>query len=34
VHGTGAPSRNPFVLIQRAIDRGFVRIRDGYRGLL
>jgi multidrug efflux pump subunit AcrB len=33
-HGTGAPSRNPFVLLQRAIDRGFVRIRDGYRGLL
>ena len=34
VHGAGAPSRNPFVLIQRAIDRGFVRMRDGYRGLL
>src|SRR5947207_13710986 len=25
VHGVGAPSRNPFVRIQRAIDRGFVR---------
>ena len=34
VHGAGVPSRNPFVLIQRAIDRGFVRMRDGYRGLL
>ena len=34
VHGAGASSRNPFVLIQRAIDRGFVRMRDGYRGLL
>ena len=34
VHGAGAPSRNPFVLIQRTIDRGFVRMRDGYRGLL
>src|SRR5471032_418175 len=34
VHGIGAPSRNPFVLIQRAIDRGFVRMRDGYRALL
>ncbi len=33
-HGTGAPTRNPFVIIQRAIDRGFVRMRDGYRGLL
>ncbi len=33
-HGTGAPSRNPFVRIQRAIDSGFVRMRDGYRGLL
>jgi multidrug efflux pump subunit AcrB len=34
VHGAGAPSRNPFVLIQRIIDRGFVRMRDGYRALL
>ena len=33
-HGVGAPSRNPFVIVQRAIDRGFVRMRDGYRGLL
>ena len=33
-HGVGAPSRNPFVIIQRAIDRGFVRMRDGYRALL
>jgi multidrug efflux pump subunit AcrB len=33
-HGTGAPSRNPFVIVQRAIDRGFVRMRDGYRSLL
>src|SRR5216110_2676197 len=34
VHGVGAPSRNPLVLIQRTIDRGFVRMRDGYRALL
>src|SRR3954469_6054120 len=33
-HGAGAASRNPFVIVQRAIDRGFVRMRDGYRGLL
>ena len=33
-HGVGSPSRNPFVRIQRAIDRGFVRMRDGYRALL
>src|SRR4051794_32811268 len=33
-HGTGAPARNPLVRAQRAIDRGFVRLRDGYRGLL
>jgi multidrug efflux pump subunit AcrB len=33
-HGEGAPSRNPLVLAQRAIDRGFVRMRDGYRALL
>jgi multidrug efflux pump subunit AcrB len=33
-HGVGAPSRNPFVIAQRAIDRGFVRMRDGYRALL
>ncbi len=33
-HGAGAPSRNPLVHIQRAIDRGFVRMRDGYRALL
>src|SRR3954468_14290544 len=33
-HGEGRPSRNPLVNIQRAIDRGFVRMRDGYRGLL
>jgi multidrug efflux pump subunit AcrB len=33
-HGSGAPSRNPLVVIQRAIDRGFVRMRDGYRALL
>src|SRR4051795_1052421 len=33
-HGTGAASRNPFVIVQRAIDRGFMRLRDGYRGLL
>ncbi len=33
-HGVGAPSRNPLVHIQRAIDRGFVRMRDGYRALL
>jgi multidrug efflux pump subunit AcrB len=34
VHGAGRPSRNPLVNIQRAIDRGFVRMRDGYRALL
>jgi multidrug efflux pump subunit AcrB len=33
-HGTGAPTRNPFTIVQRAIDRGFVRMRDGYRGML
>jgi multidrug efflux pump subunit AcrB len=33
-HGAGAPSRNPFVLVQRTIDRGFARMRDGYRALL
>src|SRR3954470_17497214 len=33
-HGVGAPSRNPLVILQRAIDRGFVRMRDGYRALL
>ncbi len=33
-HGERAPSRNPLVLAQRAIDRGFVRMRDGYRALL
>ncbi|MGH9142986.1 MAG: efflux RND transporter permease subunit, partial [Vicinamibacterales bacterium] len=33
-HGTGAASRNPLVQIQRAIDRGFVRMRNGYRALL
>ncbi len=27
-------SRNPFSRIQQTIDRGFVRMRDGYRGLL
>jgi multidrug efflux pump subunit AcrB len=27
-------SRNPFVRIQQSIDGGFVRMRDGYRGLL
>src|SRR4051812_3513870 len=33
-HGVGTPSRNPLVRIQNAIDRGFVRMRDGYRALL
>jgi multidrug efflux pump subunit AcrB len=33
-HGVGRPSRNPFVIVQRWIDRGFVRLRDGYRALL
>jgi multidrug efflux pump subunit AcrB len=33
-HGVGAPSRNPFTIAQRAIDHGFVRMRDGYRGML
>src|SRR5205085_2848805 len=28
------PSRNPFVLVQRLLDRGFVRMRDSYRGVL
>ncbi|PYR42187.1 MAG: RND transporter [Acidobacteria bacterium] len=27
-------SRNPFVRLQHAIDNGFMRIRDGYRGVL
>src|SRR3954469_25185448 len=27
-------SRNPFVRLQHGIDRGFMRLRDGYRGLL
>jgi multidrug efflux pump subunit AcrB len=27
-------SRNPFVRIQHAIDNGFLRLRDGYRGAL
>jgi len=26
--------RNPFVRLEHAIDRGFIRLRDGYRGLL
>jgi multidrug efflux pump subunit AcrB len=31
----GAPgSRTPFVVLQRAIDGGFIRMRNGYRGLL
>ena len=29
-----APSRNPFVLLQRGFERGFARIREAYRGLL
>jgi multidrug efflux pump subunit AcrB len=33
VHGA-ARSRNPFVRLQHALDNGFMRIRDGYRGLL
>ena len=33
-HGEGRPSRNPLVILQRAIDRGFVRMRNGYRALL
>ena len=33
-HGAEAPSRNPLTLMLRAIDRGFVRMREGYRGLL
>ena len=33
-HGEGRPSRNPLVIVQRAIDRGFVRMRNGYRVLL
>src|SRR6202034_3099871 len=28
------PSRNPFVIFQRAFERGFERLREGYRGLL
>jgi CzcA family heavy metal efflux pump len=27
-------SRNPFVIVQRALDAGFLRLRAGYRGLL
>jgi multidrug efflux pump subunit AcrB len=33
-HGEGPRSRNPFVRAQQAIDRRFVRMRDGYRALL
>jgi multidrug efflux pump subunit AcrB len=35
-HGSvgAARSRNPLVRLQRAIDSGFVRMRDAYRGLL
>jgi CzcA family heavy metal efflux pump len=32
-HGHSA-SRNPFVRIQQGLDHGFVRLRDGYRGVL
>jgi CzcA family heavy metal efflux pump len=32
-HGPSG-SRNPFVRIQHGIDNGFLRLRDGYRGLL
>ena len=28
------PSRNPLVLLQRAFERGFDRLRDGYRAIL
>ncbi len=28
------PSRNPFVLFQRAFERGFERLRDGYEAIL
>ena len=28
------PSRNPFVLLQRAFERGFERLRDGYQAIL
>jgi len=33
-HAEPAPSRNPFALLQRAFDRRFSSLRDGYRGLL
>ena len=33
VHAATA-SRNPFVRLEHAIDRGFMRLRDGYRALL
>jgi len=33
VHGA-TRSRNPFVRLQHAIDNGFMRIREGYRGVL
>ena len=29
-----APTRNPFALLQRGFERGFERLRAGYRGLL
>jgi len=29
-----APSRNPLAMLQRGFDRGFSRVRDGYRTLL
>jgi multidrug efflux pump subunit AcrB len=28
------PTRNPFVLLQRAFERGFERLRDGYQAIL
>jgi multidrug efflux pump subunit AcrB len=34
VHGQATASRNPFVRLQRSIDRGFVRLRGSYRALL
>ena len=32
--GHGAPSNNPFARFQRAFNRGFERLRQGYEGLL
>src|SRR5205807_4326847 len=34
LHAHTRPSRNPFVLVQKLLDRGFIRMRDAYRSVL